>query len=1722
MALNLKNKISGSSKSDSGKKPAFSSVGILFALVNLAVTVVFGWAGISIIASLALPAMMALLTATVAVSVSVGGWKVLERAKESNDQDKWQVVYGSQAIAVLLSTLIIMIFGLVAVKGVPDNNFFLPIFFSLPLLALFVSGNHVIQATSKARYAFLLMLLVTGIHIAFLALFFEPGLLNFGIAFGLTCFIGFLCILFFFINRNRLHPGLYPLRSKRAVVKEILRESLFIFKRQFLRTLVGVVLLFLSIAIVLSLPVVQTAIGHYVTDMLNKDFKTNIKVEQVAVSVFGGVKLKKVMIRDHHNDTLIYSNRIKTNILSFSEAYNGDLFFGDIRLDGLVFKLKTYKGETQSNINKFVSLFDSKEKPSGRKFLLKAQNVYFTDSRFLVIDENRKDPKDADFTKLNASISNFKIYGPEVSAKINKMAFRDYRGVRVKNLTAKFLYDKTHISLDNLDLETKYSHFKGDVNLKYKQGGMADFNNQVWITAKKMEATVSSNDIRYFYKGISRDKTFEMKADISGTLNNLFFRNLRLVDNRNSRINGNVVFKNLFGKTGETFYMRAGFSKLNSTYDDLAAIMPDVLGKKLPSSLKKLGKFNLNGNVELTPEILVTDFYLTTAIGNIKAELNMSQIDNIDNAVYKGHIVADNFNIGRFIERSDLGIVSFDIDADGKGFTTKNLMTKVSGKVSKLYYNKYIYTNIEIDGNLQSPFYKGRAIINDPNLFMDFDGMLDLSGKDKRYDFHTEIDYADLHKLHFIKDTISIFKGDIRMDISGTTIDNMRGKINIAQAAYQNRKDNYIFDDFTLESSFDNQGVRTIAINSPDIVEGKVAGKFRFAELGKILQNSAGSLYTNYKPNKVTKGQFLKFNLSIYNKIVEIFYPGIEVGPNTFVRGSINSDQSDFKMNFSSPDIKAFDNEFEKVSLNIDNKNPLFNAFIEMDSIKTKYYKVSDFSAINVTMKDTMFVRSEFKGGTKGTDFFNLNFYHTIDKDKNNVVGIKKSELKFKDYLWFLNENGDDRNKIVFDKKLRNFSIDTIMMSHENQKMQFVGQLRDSTYKDLSLNFEKVDLSKILPSIDSLRILGRLDGKINFKQDRKVYQPTASLRIDGLNANDIALGNMRLNIEGDESFRKFTVNSVLENDNVESFMAEGVFEVANKETLMNVDMRFNRFNIAALSPLGGNVISNIRGFISGTSNISGTFRKPDINGRLFLEEAGLKIPYLNTDYAFRDNSIIDLSENQFIFQNATLVDTRYNTNGRVNGTIKHKNFSNWNLELTIDSDRFLALDTKDSEDAAYYGTAFIDGKATISGPTGNLFIGVDAKSASGTKIKIPINNTDGTATKSYMHFYSPKEKENILKGITTVETRDYKGLEMEFNLDVNTNADIEVILDKETGHGMNARGSGNILMKINTLGKFEMTGDYAVWEGTYNFRYRGLINKNLAVKRNSYINWDGDPLRARLNLEAIYKTDANPAILLDNASVNRKVPVNVGILVTGVLSNPEINFDINFPTINAVLKSEIQTKLDDKDIRQTQALTLLATGGFLSNEGVTQGAFTNNLLETGVNLFDNIFQNADDKVDVGVVVVSPDRTPGIETTGQVGFKVSTKVNDRISVNGQVGVPVGGVNESTIIGNVEVQYRINEDGTANLRFFNRENDINYIGEGIGYTQGVGITYEVDFDTFQQLVNKIFRKKQVETQKNNPEQIPDSDELPSYIKINDKKKHQETPPKANTEGLPPDED
>ncbi|MBE0393459.1 translocation/assembly module TamB domain-containing protein [Flavobacterium sp. PL002] len=1472
-------------------------------------------------------------------------------------------------------------------------------------------------------------------------------------------------------------------------------------------------------AIALSVPYVQTKIAQYFTKSINDDFGTKIAIDGVRVSVFGGVKFKNVMIRDDHNDTLIFTKILNTNILEGKKILEGDLIFGDIRLEGLVFNLKTYKNEKDTNFDRFLNAFDS-GKPSTRKFLLKTNSATITDGHFLLTDENRAIPKDVDFTKLNIKLSDFLIYGPAVNTKINKMSFLDHRGLYVSDLSADFSYTKKNIKLETLKLVTKESTLEGDVVLSYKIADFANFNDKVKFDVKLKSAHLATNDIRHFYNELGKNQFFDVTGRIKGPLNNLDVNNLKLVDSKNTKIEGRINFKNLFGKANQPFYMNGDFKKVSSSYDNLATILPNVLGKRLPDELKKLGYFTIIGNAQVSKTFLNADFTLDSDLGNVQSVFSMKQIDFIDKASYVGNVVLNDFDLGTLLNREDLGLISMNIDVDGVGFTEKYLNTALKGDITKIDFRKYTYTNVVVNGNFKAPNYKGQISVNDPNLSMNFDGLLDLRNKENKYDFHINVENSDLFKLKLVQDTTAIFKGDVVVQVTGNTIENLQGNVYIKKTSYQNSKDTYVFNDFNVFSSFDKDRIRTITVNSPDIVEGEIIGKFQFSQLGNLVKNSLGSLYTNFKPNKVNKGQFLKFNFTIYNKIIEIFYPEMSIATNTVVKGNIKSDIQEFKLNFNSPQILVAKNTFDNIRVAIDNKNPLYNAYVELDSIKTEYYKIRDFSLINVTMKDTLFFRSEFKGGSKGEDYFNLNLYHTINKDNNNVVGISKSEMKFKDYLWYLNEEDAPNNQIVFDKSFKNFNIDDIILSHEEQAISLKGTIKDNINKDLNLSFKDVDLFKITPASSKFVFNGNINGEINFKQNNDVYKPTASLIIDHLNINKTDLGDLNFNIEGDKNLQKFTINSFIRNENLESLSANGNFEIVGKETQLDLKVALAKFNLGILSSLGGDVLSNIRGLVTGNATIGGNLKKPKINGRLFVDNAGLTIPYLNIDYQLSDRSIVDLVDEKFLFRNNTLTDTKYDTKGYLNGSVEHNNFGDWKLDLGINTNRLVVLDTKDKDDAAYYGTAFIDGTASIKGPVNSLFIKVAAKSEKGTVVKIPINDAESVSDNAFIHFLTPKEKRNIKLGIVE-NTKKYGGLELEFDLDITPEAEVEVILDRNSGHGMKGKGYGTLLFKINTLGKFNMWGDFQPYEGSYNFKYGGFIDKKFDVKKGGSISWEGNPMRAQLNLEAVYKTNANPAVLLDNSSFNRKVPVEVVIGIRGDLASPEPDFNIEFPTVSNVLKSEIQYKLNDKDVRQTQALYLLSSGGFLSPEGVSQSDFSGSLFETASGLLGGIIQSDSEKFKVGLNYTPADKRLGKETDGRVIATITSKVNERITINGKIGVPIGGVNESAVVGDLELQYRVNEDGTLNLRLFNRENDINYIGEGIGYTQGAGISYEVDFDTFKELMNKFSKKYKIGTAPKYENEFQDSTISPEYINFEKPKEPKKPQTEKNKEAVIPEE-
>ena len=106
-----------------------------------------------------------------------------------------------------------------------------------------------------------------------------------------------------------------------------------------------------------------------------------------------------------------------------------------------------------------------------------------------------------------------------------------------------------------------------------------------------------------------------------------------------------------------------------------------------------------------------------------------------------------------------------------------------------------------------------------------------------------------------LKDASIISKNTIELKPSNNV-----GLYALEYLLFENSNDLYEFQDFVITSGF-RRGIRTITMNSPDIISGQVSGVFKIGDLKALFQNAVGSLYTNYEPRKITENQFMDFNI---------------------------------------------------------------------------------------------------------------------------------------------------------------------------------------------------------------------------------------------------------------------------------------------------------------------------------------------------------------------------------------------------------------------------------------------------------------------------------------------------------------------------------------------------------------------------------------------------------------------------------------------------------------------------------------------------------------------------------------------------------------------------------------------------------------------------------------------------------------------------------------------
>ena len=285
-------------------------------------------------------------------------------------------------------------------------------------------------------------------------------------------------------------------------------------------------------------------------------------------------------------------------------------------------------------------------------------------------------------------------------------------------------------------------------------------------------------------------------------------------------------------------------------------------------------------------------------------------------------------------------------------------------------------------------------------------------------------------------------------------------------------------------------------------------------------------------------------------------------------------------------------------------------------------------------------------------------------------------------------------------------------------------------------------------------------------------------------------------------------------------------------------------------------------------------------------------------------------------------------------------------------------------------------------------------------------------------------------------------------------------------------GHCDIDLSVNSLGDFEMKGDYLIDDGNFFFTLQNLMNRRFTILEGGKISWTGSPYDADVDIRALYKTKASlEGLGIEEEGTRANVDCYLGMKEQ--LMDPVIKFGVDFPNLDHNTIQEIYARLDTTNEVQMnqQMIFLLVLGSFsIQQDQASQiGASSVNIIS---NQLSSWLSQISKDFDIGINYL-----PGDDMTKeQLEVALSTQLFDnRVVIDGNVGVmgKQQSSNTSSIVGDVNVEVKITPDGRFRVKAFNRSNvttSINTLDEVAPYTQGVGIFYRKEFDSFGDLFKK----------------------------------------------------
>ena len=1479
-----------------------------------------------------------------------------------------------------------------------------------------------------------------------------------------------------------------------------------------------ILILFLFFAFAIRTYPVQTFIAQKAASYLSSELGAEIKLEALEIIFFDRVLLKNVHIKDRQNQTLLLLEEMDVRI-------NSNIFF-DTPFG--VDKIKLSRGEVNISRDKLTGIFnfqfiadyfEQAPDPTAKPIDFGIDYIELDDVDFNYNDFRKPestfgfDHNHIGLNDVKLAIHHFKMADDQYRFDIKSISCKDRSGIYLTDFQSSVFLKEGEIGLNSLLIETDSSKvFAPQFTFHFDEwADFSNFSEEVEFNVRIDSSKVSLGDIAFFVHDLKgMNDVVTLKGNFTDVISALKITDLDLHFGTSSFVKGDFQLPSFSDTLNQSLQQQLSKAHLNLV-DVYSIQFP--LGFSLPDldpALKK-NEFLSISNMEITGSEDNFDFKfdeLKTALG----ELFLPSLMNFNRKNEKIRIqskqggVNDLFvrelNIDDLLNENKLGklkgILKPEIEISNGEISLKLHPSELSMMV-----NDYNVSKIRIEeGTFKNNHLKTLLIISDENVMLDFACDIDLDNN-KAIDGVLNIDFLNLDALNLTSDTCSIESSSIAMNLIHSQGGQYQGQISSDSILY--RQGNKLVPVTGTNVSISIDGTQEHHILTSSLMDAEVQGRIDWMFLFEDFKDDLSKVFPTLKVG--AQDQKKRLNNKDYSDItfnaltrnmddfLALFEPNFpcEIQYDTGFKGEYNSMDHSLDMTFSSSHLKFSDLVLDDVY----GIQSLSNDSIFCDYIidQLTYNDSLNFKQIEFFTDGSGGMLNSNISWAPGTDQESMIEWETKIHDNDHIdIILKPSYFSLDGLPWrIVNESDISYNA-------EDVHVDHFELRRDDQLIQINGCLSENDFDQLRADLENINISELglILGVEN-KVEGSLSGWASLSNPSLNPKYMGDIWLKDFFVDEHFIGDLLVHSNWDKKEHKVNLRGELDVDEIKTFEFYGFYGI--EKEVIDLFLDFDNTDIAFVnSLLDPKVVSDISGKVNGKVHLLGSPARPELDGILTLKNARAKLELLGVHYSIDGD--IEVRKDMIALNSVPLNDEEGNT-GSVIGTIFHQDFDNWNFDIQVNFeddmdarqdefpftlaplDQFLILNTTYREDDVYYGKAYGRGNANISGSANNLAINLDLKTVEGTKISFPMYGVSEIEEDfDFVTFVDSEISESLESNKT-----DLTGIDLDLNFKVTPDAEVKIIFNPDIGDEIVARGSGDLNMTLDQYNEINLTGYYEILgNSTYNFAM-GIIKQDFDIEGGSLLTWTGDPYNANIDLVTSFRMKKVSLVDLsaeqiDNSLTNQEVVCYLNLGET--LLKPKIAFDIKAPNAPETGKGLINRVVNDEDELNRQFFSLLLLRKFQPLKGTITagGSAALDMAESQINAilgqvskdYDLNFNSAMDEL-LG------------ENSLEFGVSKSF-LEDRLIVSGSFGIEnrlnssvengTGDQLRTGFIGDIFVEYLINEAGTFRATAFNQSNT-NSLDDNAGpFTQGAGLSYHEDFNNSKdfkllQYFFDIFRPK-----------------------------------------------